>query len=160
MPVLVKEVKPEYTKPAMDRKVEGAVYLEIVVKADGTVGDNVRVVKSLDPDLDQQAIKAAKQWTFRPGTKDGTPVAVMVSLELTFSLHHAAPVYAVGSGIVAPRATKQVQPQYTDAARQARTQGTVELTGIVEVDGTISAIQIVKSLDPELDPQAVRALAQ
>jgi len=144
----------------MDRKVEGSVFLEVVVKADGTVDDKVRVTKSLDPDLDQQAIKAAKQWTFKPGTIDGKPVPVSVSLELTFSLHHAAPVYAVGSGITAPRATKQVNPNYTDAARQARTQGSVELTGIVETDGSIGSIEVARSLDPELDQQAIRALSQ
>jgi TonB family protein len=120
MPVLLKEVKPEYTKPAMDRKVEGAVWLEVVVKADGTVDDNVRVTRSLDPDLDQQAVKAAKQWTFKPGTKDGAPVPVSVSLELTFSLHHAAPVYTIGSGITAPRPTKQVNPRPRHRPRNRR----------------------------------------
>jgi TonB family protein len=42
--------------------------------------------RSLDEDLDQQAIKAIKQWTFKPGTKDGDPVAVQVFIELTFTL--------------------------------------------------------------------------
>jgi len=51
----------------------------------GTVGD-VKVVRSLDANygLDQEAIKAAKQWVFAPGTRSGEPVPVMVSIELTF----------------------------------------------------------------------------
>jgi TonB family protein len=36
--------------------------------------------------LDQQAVDAARQWTFKPGTKDGKPVAVRVHIELTFTL--------------------------------------------------------------------------
>ena len=36
--------------------------------------------------LDQQAVKAAKQWRFRPGTKDGKAVAVSVTLEMRFTL--------------------------------------------------------------------------
>jgi periplasmic protein TonB len=58
-----------------------------VVLSDGTVGD-VKVARSLDTKygLDQQALDAAKQWVFKPGTKDGEPVAVQVSLELTFAL--------------------------------------------------------------------------
>ena len=32
------------------------------------------------------AVKAMKQWEFRPGTKDGTPVAVRIAVDMTFSL--------------------------------------------------------------------------
>ena len=85
-PELVREVKPIYTQTAKDRGVQGAVELEVVVQSDGTVGDNVQVTKSLDPDLDQAAITAIKQWTFRPGTKDGTAVNVEVKVEMTFTL--------------------------------------------------------------------------
>ena len=84
-PVLVREVKPSYTKGAMDREVQGSVELEAVVQADGTVGD-VRVTKSLDPELDDAAISALKQWRFRPGTKDAKAVDVQVQVELTFTL--------------------------------------------------------------------------
>ena len=84
-PVLIREVKPNYTKAAMDRKVQGKVEVDAVVLKDGTVGD-VIVTKSLDEDLDQEAVKATKLWTFRPGTNDGQPVAVRVNIELTFTL--------------------------------------------------------------------------
>jgi protein TonB len=84
-PVLVKEVKPNYTGSAMRRKVAGRVVLTAVVLKNGTVGD-VTIKESLDEDLDQEAIKAAKQWEFKPGTKDGEPVNVQVHIELTFTL--------------------------------------------------------------------------
>jgi TonB family protein len=85
-PELVREVKPVYTDDAKKRRVEGSVELEEVVTVDGSVRDDVRVVTSLDPDLDAQAVKAAKQWQFKPGTKDGKPVDVMVLVEMTFTL--------------------------------------------------------------------------
>jgi len=85
-PVLTHEVKPNYTGDAIRRKVEGKVVLAVVVKTDGTVRDDVLVVESLDPDLDAEAIKAAKQWTFKPGTKDDKPVNVSVRIEMTFTL--------------------------------------------------------------------------
>ena len=85
-PVLVREVKPQYTDEAKARKVQGSVEVEAVVQKDGTVADDVRVTKSLDEQLDQQAIVAVRQWQFRPGTKDGTPVDVEVNIELTFTL--------------------------------------------------------------------------
>jgi TonB family protein len=86
-PRILREVKPQYTADAMRAKVQGTVLLECVVLADGTVG-RVDVVKSLDPTfgLDQEAVKAAKQWRFQPGTRFGEPVAVLVTIELTFTL--------------------------------------------------------------------------
>jgi TonB family protein len=84
-PVLVREVKPKYTQSAMDRQVQGSVEVEAVVLSDGTVGD-VTVKKSLDSELDEEAVKATKEWRFRPGTKDSKPADVLVNIELTFTL--------------------------------------------------------------------------
>jgi TonB family protein len=86
-PRIIREVKPQYTADAMRAQIQGAVFLECIVLPDGTVGD-VRVVKSLDSTfgLDQEAIRAAKQWRFQPGTRDGVAVSVVVTIELTFTL--------------------------------------------------------------------------
>jgi len=86
-PVLVKEVKPVYTKEAREARIEGIVGVDAVVLKDGTVGD-VKISKSLDQKygLDEEAIKCAKQWLFKPGTKDGKPVDVRVAIEISFKL--------------------------------------------------------------------------
>jgi len=54
---------------------------------DGSVSE-VQITKSLDSTfgLDQEAIKAAKQWRFKPGMRQGEPVPVRVTIELTFTL--------------------------------------------------------------------------
>jgi TonB family protein len=87
MPVLVREVKPNYTREAMSAKIQGSVWLEAVVLETGGVGD-VRVTKSLDAvhGLDEEAVKCLKQWTFKPGTKDDKPVPVLIEAEMTFRL--------------------------------------------------------------------------
>jgi protein TonB len=87
LPQLVYEQKPMYTSDAMRAKVQGSVLIEAVVAADGSVRD-VRVVRSLDPTfgLDEEAIKAARQWRFKPGTRLGQPVPVLITIELTFNL--------------------------------------------------------------------------
>jgi periplasmic protein TonB len=87
LPVVLKEVPPAYTADAIRNRVQGTVLLAAVVLSDGTVGD-VTVLQSLDTTfgLDAQAVLAAKQWVFRPGMKDGQPVAVRVTIELTFTL--------------------------------------------------------------------------
>lgn len=86
-PRAVKEAKPQYTAEAMRAKIQGSVGLECIVKADGTVGD-VRVVKSLDPKygLDDEAVKVAKRWRFKPGRKNGKAVPVVITLEFAFNL--------------------------------------------------------------------------
>jgi TonB family protein len=86
-PVVVTQVKPSYTAEAMRAKVQGLVMVECVVMPDGTVGD-ARIVRSLDPrfGLDQEAITAAKKWRFKPGLLNGTPVPVIVTIELSFTL--------------------------------------------------------------------------
>jgi periplasmic protein TonB len=86
MPIIVKEVKPQYTAAARDKKIQGSVLLGAVVLENGHIGEEVEVLKSLDADLDQQAVAALKQWEFKPGTRDGKPVAVRISCELTFTL--------------------------------------------------------------------------
>jgi TonB family protein len=87
LPTVVREIKPQYTSEAMRAKVQGTVLLQAVVLADGTVGP-VEVVKSLDSafGLDEEAIKAAKRWLFRPGTRFGEPVNVLVTIQLDFTL--------------------------------------------------------------------------
>jgi protein TonB len=61
--------------------------LGVVVRADGSVGD-VQVKESPDAvyGLDQEAIRAMKQWEFKPGMKDGKAVAVRVDVKIRFTL--------------------------------------------------------------------------
>jgi TonB family protein len=168
-PVLTHEVHPDYTDAAKARKVQGAVEMAVVVKADGTVGD-ARVTKSLDPDLDQQALKAVRQWTFRAGTVDGTPVDVEVNVEMTFTLRDRpkstepapSPIYKIGQdGVKAPILVKETKPKYTDEAKARGVQGAVELTAIVKADGTLDDnVRVTQSLDPDLDQEAIKAARQ
>jgi TonB family protein len=87
-PILIKSVDPRFTADAMQARIQGSVELEVVVLANGTVGP-VRVVRSLDArfGLDIEAIRAAKQWLFRPGTRAGQPVDVVVRLIVDFTIH-------------------------------------------------------------------------
>ena len=87
LPQVVKQVKANYTGEAMRQMIEGDVMLGVVVRADGRVGD-VQVKESLDAvyGLDEEAIKAMKQWEFKPGMKDGKAVAVRVDVKIRFTL--------------------------------------------------------------------------
>ena len=84
-PVLVYKKEPEYSEEARKAKYQGTVTLYVVVDPSGKATD-IRVLHSLGLGLDEKAIEAVKQWKFRPGMKDGKPVAVAASIEVNFRL--------------------------------------------------------------------------
>ncbi|HEY8549460.1 MAG TPA: energy transducer TonB, partial [Vicinamibacterales bacterium] len=86
-PQVLYEAKPQYTAEAMRAKIQGTVLVSAVVMPDGTAQD-IRIIRSLDSvfGLDQEAIKAVRQWRFRPGTRMGQPVPVQVTIEVSFNL--------------------------------------------------------------------------
>ncbi len=86
-PRVRREMKPRYTEAAMRQRIQGAVLLELLVNEEGSVAD-VAILESLDPvhGLDRAAVAAARDWRFHPAIRDGKPVAVIVTLELQFTL--------------------------------------------------------------------------
>jgi periplasmic protein TonB len=77
---------PEYAESARKKKINGNVTLSMIVTPEGRVRD-LKVIKSLDKDLDKQTLAAVSTWRFEPGTKDGKPVAVRLSTAVTFRLY-------------------------------------------------------------------------
>ena len=75
LPTVVKEIHLIGTTDA-------TVGIECVVSPDGRVG-TATVVVSPDAKLNNAAIRALKQWRFKPGTKDGRPVSVRIFVEIT-----------------------------------------------------------------------------
>jgi len=86
LPKVIHKVEPTYTEAAREAKISGTVTLSVIVEKDGTAS-NMKIVKSLDPGLDQAAIAAVRQWKFQPGTKDGKPVRVSATIEVNFRLN-------------------------------------------------------------------------
>lgn len=85
-PQVIVQVRPTYTSDAVQRRVQGSVVLELIVTSAGTPA-RVRVVRSLDRGLDDQAIQAVQQWRFKPGMLAGMPVDVLVTVVLDFTVH-------------------------------------------------------------------------
>ena len=83
----IAQPRPGYTAEAMRERIQGSVWVECVVEIDGTVS-HPRITRSLDPlhGLDAQAVKTLLQWRFEPGRRGAQAVAVVVTVELTFTL--------------------------------------------------------------------------
>jgi TonB family protein len=63
-------------------------------------------------------------------------------------------------GVSWPKLLRDVKPSYTADAMKRRVQGIVEVEGLILTDGSVGAVQVMKSLDPELDQAAVAAVWQ
>jgi TonB family protein len=84
-PSLLSKIEPEYSEEARATKLQGTVLVKVVVDTDGLAKD-IQVLKSQGMGLDEQAVIAITQWKFKPGMKDGVPVAVLAQIEINFRL--------------------------------------------------------------------------
>lgn len=85
MPVPIRRVEPEYSEEARKARAMGVVLVAVEIGPDGKPR-NVRVTRSFGLGLDEKAMEAVMQWLFRPGTKDGKPVAVSAEIQVAFHL--------------------------------------------------------------------------
>jgi protein TonB len=84
-PTVVFRVEPQYSEEARRARYQGTVVLQTIVRKDGTV-DIVNLVRSLGFGLDENAIRALKQWRFHPALKNGVPVDASLNIEVRFNL--------------------------------------------------------------------------
>jgi protein TonB len=74
-PQLIQKVEPSWTEEARQAGVSGLVLVSLTVDSQGNPQD-LSVTRKLGYGLDEEALEAVRQWQFRAGLKDGTPVAV------------------------------------------------------------------------------------
>lgn len=84
-PVPLHRPEPPYTGEARRARLQGAVVMWLVIDKDGKVED-ILLLKPLGLGLDEQAVSTVSTWRFKPATKDGVPVAVRVTVQVTFRL--------------------------------------------------------------------------
>ena len=83
-PRKIVDVTPAYPGMARTARVEGVVILEAVIDAAGRV-ESVHVLRSI-PLLDQAAMDAVRQWKFTPTLLNGTPVPIVMTVTVNFTL--------------------------------------------------------------------------
>ncbi|MDP6582324.1 MAG: TonB family protein, partial [Vicinamibacterales bacterium] len=180
-PQKVYNIDPVYSEAAKQARVSGVVVLDILIDVDGLVRD-VELLRSV-PQLDQAAITAVQQWEYTPTVIDDVAVPVVMTVTVNFRLaaddteaettpqgsepspavppatfQSQEPV-RVGGDIPVPQKVRNIDPVYPDAAKEARVSGVVILEAVIGVDGTITDVQVLRSV-PQLDEAAIAAVRQ
>ena len=84
-PVAHRKVDPKYIASAVSDRIEGRVTLGCVIDTDGHVS-GVELLRGIDDRLNASAKDALSKWEFFPATRNGSPVAVDVVVEIPFRL--------------------------------------------------------------------------
>jgi len=82
-PVLVRRVDAKYPEKLRADKKSGIVVLQAVVDEQGVVGNPV-VVRHSEPEFDAAALEAIRQWQYTPATLQGKPVAIYLTITVSF----------------------------------------------------------------------------
>lgn len=82
--LLIKKVAPKYPESARRNHIQGTVLLLAEIGTDGAIHNLVLV--SGEPSLAKAAIKAVKQWKYKPYYLEGKPVEVETQIQVNFAL--------------------------------------------------------------------------
>ena len=75
---------PQYPDLPVDTEPHGSVVMLIGVDTHGHVGP-VRVVRSSAPVFEKSAVETVKTWKFKPAKRNGRPVPVQITVEMSFA---------------------------------------------------------------------------
>jgi len=156
------------------------VLTRLVVNEDGSVSD-VRVSRSFQPAFDAEAVRVIKMLPhFVPGRQNGKLVKVYFNVPVELGAKSWVNIDSTTAKILADQERIYTfvdqNPQfpggdvalikffaknmiYPESARQKGIQGQVLLRFIVDRDGTVTNVIVVRSLDPDLDNEAVRLVS-
>jgi len=126
---------------------------------------SVMVYKSKTPLLNKAAIHAVKQWRYEPLYIKEKAVPAVFTITVRFMLNGDKPAQSE-EGVVrlgdakSPKLIKRVNPVYPEEARKAGIQGIVLLEAMVDEQGRVSRVKILKSESSVLNKPAIDAVKQ
>jgi TonB family protein len=84
-PAVIRRVEPQYSEAARQAKITGTVIMAAVIHEDGSLSIT-QFLQTIGYGLDENARSALEQWWFCPGTLNGQPVAISLTIQVTFNL--------------------------------------------------------------------------
>ncbi len=161
----------KYPVVAQEKGIQGRVIVRFVVSKTGQV-DRVEVIRSLDSDCDKEAVRVIKLLPkFIPGKQNGENVAVWYTLPITYKLtidnknENNEKIYQVIEQMpLFPGGDKEMlnfisrNIKYPVSAFRNGIQGKVILRFVVSKTGKVVRVEVIRSLSPECDKEAIRVI--
>ncbi len=168
----VESAKAIYPPEARAKNIEGSITVEALVSETGDV-ENVHVVPG-DPLLTGAARDAASKWKFKPATLDGKSTAAVIKISFNFVLSDASQATDGVHGEVGPatalpqlvklsqkvmdgRIVTRVNPEYPQALRDMRVQGSVVLAARIDKEGKVADVHVISG-PKYLVPSSIEAV--
>ncbi len=162
-----------YPVEAVRKGVTGRVYLQFIIEKDGQI-DSVKVIRKVHPLLNAEALRVISgmpKWN--PGKRKGEPVRVYFTIPINFtpqmldSLRRDAVVdeeavfcYVTEEMPVFPlgKVEEYVQKElkYPTEAKEKGIEGRVTVSCVIEKDGQLSEVKVLRGVHPLLDAEALR----
>lgn len=147
VPTVLTQTVPDCPYAELSGKITGSVLVSVMVDELGRPSE-MKIVKGLDPSVDEEAIRTVAQWHFNSGIKDGAPAKMRTEVKVDFGR------------VVKPGLVSKTDPAYTEEAREKHTSGDVLLEVVVDVDGLARNIKVISPLGMGLDEKAIEAVEQ
>lgn len=84
-PRAIHKPNAKYPRSAGDSNIQGNCTLTLVVGTDGLPHD-IRVARAVGLGFEDAAVQAVEKWRFEPGTRNGKPVPVLITLDVSFTV--------------------------------------------------------------------------
>jgi len=117
---------------------------------------NVKILRPLGHGLDEKAIECVQQWKFKPGMKNGHPVAVQATVQINFVIDRGWRLADLSCqvGGTRPTVVRQNFPQSGEG------QATITLAFEVDEHGAPRGLRVEKSSDATRDAELIAAVQE
>lgn len=176
-----------YPANAREQKIQGRVIITFIIERDGALS-NEKVVRGITDDLNNEALRVIRlSPNWKPGMQGNRTVRTQYSVPISFTLAPnddttkttAPATFSIASaqsgsdpvftsveqvpefngGLEAFGKFLMTNLRYPKAARDNNVQGRVIITFVVEKDGTLSDMKVVRGIGSGCDEEAVRVLS-
>lgn len=160
--------KVSYPKEALQKGIEGRVFVKFIVNKEGHVED-AEIMRGIGGGADEEALRVVQEAKFEPGFQNGEPVRVQYALPISFKLspptseENSNQVFKVVDempNLIGGFEELRKNIRYPEEAEQAGIEGRVFMTFIVNKQGDVENAKVVRGLGSGADEEALRVIRQ
>ena len=176
----------KYPEEAKNKNIAGRVFVSFVVEKDGSIGE-VKVLRGIGGGCDEEAVRVIKEMPkWKPGMQKGKPVRVNYMMPIFFKLDDGQPAKSTKNEESSKPDMKpdkngvyqivEEMPQfpggekalmeyiaknltYPQEARDKGVEGRVFIGMVIEKDGSVSNVKVLRGISQECDAEAVRVIS-